>query len=116
MITTIIPKLPFIDKQQTFDFYTRLGYTMHADYTDYVIMTSDHTELHLFSFPTLQPAKSDFMIYLRVQNIDALYAEVQQKNITIHPNGMLSVKPWKQKEFSVLDPNGTLLTFGQTVD
>lgn len=116
MITSVIPKIPFIDKQQTIDFYIKLGFIMHADYMDYVIMSSQHTELHFFSFPALQPEKSDFMIYLRVQNIGALYAEIQKKHISIHPNGKLNLKPWKQQEFSLTDPNGTLLTFGEAVE
>jgi hypothetical protein len=116
MITGIIPKLPFINKQLTLEFYNTLGYTMNADYNDYVILHSEHTELHFFSFPTLKPDKSDFMIYLRVQDIDTLYKTLQQKNISIHPNGTLEVKPWRQKEFSITDPNGTLLTFGQAVE
>lgn len=33
----------------------------------------------------------------------------------IHPNGHLALKPWKQKEFSLLDPDNNLLTFGQTL-
>lgn len=116
MITSVIPKLPFIDKQQTIDFYMKLGFAVAADYEDYVVMRSDHTELHFFSFPALQPVKSDFMIYLRVKNIEMLYTGLQEKNISIHPNGKLESKPWKQKEFSILDPNGTLLTFGQAVE
>lgn len=116
MIHSVIPKLPFIDKQKTIVFYTKLGYTVRADYVDYVVITSEHTELHLFSFPTLQPAKSDFMIYLRVADVELLYQDIQQQGIAIHPNGKLEVKLWKQKEFSVIDPNGTLLTFGQPVE
>lgn len=116
MITSVIPKLPFIDKQKTIAFFTSLGFVERADYTDYVVMTSDHTELHFFSFPTLKPEKSDFMIYFRTNEVDKLYADLQQKNITIHPNGPLKIQPWKQKEFSILDPNGTLLTFGQAVE
>jgi hypothetical protein len=115
MITTIIPKLPFIEKQKTIDFYVLLGFRPGADYGDYVIMSSDHAELHFFSYPTLQPAKSDFMIYFRVTGIEPLYQTLQQKGIAIHPNGKLEDKLWNQKEFSIIDPNGTLLTFGQAV-
>lgn len=116
MITSVIPKLPFINKQQTIDFYHKLGFIMHAEYDDYVIMSSNRTELHFFSFPGLKPEKSDFMMYLRVQAIDAFYQDLQEKNIEIHPNSKLAVKPWKQKEFAITDPNGTLLTFGQSVE
>jgi len=38
------------------------------------------------------------------------------KNQTeIHPNGKLGIKPWGQKEFSILDPDNNLLTFGQNI-
>lgn len=37
------------------------------------------------------------------------------EDITIHPNGSLETKPWGMKEFSLLDPNGTLLTFGEKI-
>lgn len=115
MINTVIPKLPFIDKQKTVDFYTQLGFTLRADYEDYILMSSDQTELHFFSFPALQPAKSDFMIYIKVTDIEPMYNELQKKGIAIHPNGKLETKPWNQREFAILDPNGTLLTFGEAV-
>ena len=115
MIASVIPKLPFIDKQKTIGFYLLLGFTLQADYMDYVIMRSGHIELHFFSFPTLQPGKSDFMVYVQVTDIEMLYPSLQKKGIAIHPNGKLEIKPWNQKEFAVLDPNGTLLTFGQAV-
>jgi uncharacterized glyoxalase superfamily protein PhnB len=116
MITFIIPKLPFIDKQKTIGFYNRLGFNVGADYTDYLIMNDARTELHFFSHPTLEASKSDFMIYLRVDaDIEALYQTFQQKGIVIHPNGKLEDKLWKQREFAIIDPNGTLLTFGQAI-
>lgn len=115
MITSIIPKLPFIEKQKTIDFYNQLGFTLASDFGDYLIMHSGQAELHFFSYATLQPAQSDFMIYLRVTEIDLLYDSFRKKNITIHPNGPLEEKPWNQKEFAIIDPNGTLLTFGQPV-
>ena len=37
------------------------------------------------------------------------------KKISIHPAGHLKTKPWKQKEFSMLDPDNNLLTFGQSI-
>jgi len=114
MITSAIPKLPFIDRQQTINFYiTQLGCTMLADYGDYFIINIDSAELHFFSYPTLVPASSDFMIYLRVDNgIEALYEK--WKTAELPRLGKLELKPWGQKEFPLIDPNGTLLTFGQS--
>jgi uncharacterized glyoxalase superfamily protein PhnB len=80
-------------------------------------MNFAEAELHFFSYPELERTKSDFMIYLRVnKNIDDLYEALQKNNIDIHPNGKLEDKPWRQREFSIIDPNGTLLTFGQAVN
>lgn len=116
MIKTIIPKLPFIDKQKTTTFYAKIGFSLLSDYGDYILLSCDTVEIHFFSYPTLIPEKSDFMIYLKVDTgIEKLYQEVQSKGIKIHPNGTLETKPWNQKEFAIIDPNGTLLTFSQSI-
>lgn len=116
MIVAIIPKLPFIDKQQTIDFYQKIGFHLDADYGEYLILNFEQTELHFFSYEDLEPKKSDFMIYLRVNTeIELFYNTIIEKGIAIHPNGTLDKKPWNQIEFSIIDPNGTLLTFGQFI-
>jgi uncharacterized glyoxalase superfamily protein PhnB len=56
------------------------------------------------------------MIYLRIDSeIEKYYNKLQDLNVEIHPNGKLETKPWNQKEFAIVDPNGTLLTFGQSL-
>lgn len=117
MLTTVVPKLPFIDKEKTITFYRDyLGFTILSDYGDYFISKCDSIEIHFFSFPKLKPRKSDFMIYIRVdKEIDSLYNHYQEKGVAIHPNAPIANKPWKQREFAILDPNGTLLTFGQSI-
>lgn len=115
MITTVIPKLPFIVKQSTIDFYVnQLGFKLIADYGDYIIVNMANVELHFFSFKELVPKESNFMIYFRIDiEIEKYYKEIQDLGVKIHPNGALENKPWHQNEFSIIDPNGTLLTFGQ---
>jgi len=115
MITSIVPKLPFINKQQTLDFYVgKLRFALQSDYGDYLIMALHSVELHFFSYPDLKPAKADFMIYLRVnEDIESLYQQYQTDGVEIHPNAKMDNKPWGQREFAIVDPNGTLLTFGQ---
>lgn len=117
MISRVVPKLPFIDKQQTINFYVNgLGFNLQSDYGDYIIINFPEAELQFFSYPALDRNKSDFMIYLRINaGIESVYETLQKNNIAIHPNGKLEEKPWKQKEFSITDPNGTLLTFGQAI-
>lgn len=115
MITSVIPKLPFIDKQKTLDYFVNIGFNLVSDYGDYFILNDESVELHFFSFAELIPEKSDFMIYLRIDNdIEEYYQRLQDLNVEIHPNGKLESKAWHQKEFSLIDPNGTLLTFGQS--
>jgi len=114
MISLIIPKLPFINKEKTLDYYQKLGFELVADHGDYLITKYQDLEIHFFRFETLLPEKSDFMIYLRIENdIDKFYQEIQNQGIEIHPNGKLETKPWGMIEFALLDPNGTLLSFGQ---
>ena len=47
--------------------------------------------------------------------LNVFYNELLKKNITIHPNSPLEIKPWGQKEFALLDPDNNLLTFGQAL-
>ena len=116
MITTAIPKLPFIDKQKTIDFYiNQLSFKLISDYGDYFIIKADTAELHFFHHPKLKPTASHFMVYLRMDGgIKDFYQHIISKNTQILTN--LETKPWGQTEFAITDPNGTLLTFGQATD
>lgn len=114
MIARIIPKLPFIDKQKTLDFYMKLGFEFVIDYDQYVIVRYEDMEIHFFEHLSLKPDISDFMIYLIIdKDIEVFYTELQECNVDIHPNGALEDKDWNMTEFALIDPNGTLLTFGQ---
>lgn len=116
MISQIIPKIPFIDKGKTIVYYKNLGFEFVADYDNYLIAIYNNSELHFFEFKELIPSKSDFMLYLKISNnIDKFFQQVKAKSIEIHPNGNLETKPWGMKEFSLLDPNGTLLSFGEKI-
>jgi hypothetical protein len=50
-----------------------------------------------------------------VRNIDGVYLQLLNSGVSIHPNGKLELKPWMQKEFSILDLDHNLLTFGEAV-
>jgi len=115
MIISAIPKLPYIDKQETLSFYlNQLGFNLITDYGDYFLIKREGAELHFFKYPDIQPHKSDFMIYLRMDTgIDELYEQCRNIQPRLKRIVKLEVKPWHQKEFALIDPNGTLLTFGQ---
>lgn len=115
MLTTIIPKLPMRDKSKTKSFYLEgLGFEELADYGDYLLLKKDEIEIHFFEFHALNPLENYGQVYIRTSNIKALYQGFLANNIPIHPNGSLANKPWGQQEFSLLDPDHNLLTFGQS--
>ena len=114
MLTQISPKLPFRDIKITKDYYiNQLGFSEIADYGDYLLIEKDNVEIHFFSFKALNINENYGQVYIRTDNIDELYQSLLGNNVPIHPNGALTVKPWGQKEFALLDPDNNLLTFGQ---
>ncbi|SFH93235.1 bleomycin resistance protein [Halpernia frigidisoli] len=116
MLQKIIPKLPMRDKNLTKNFYlNNLGFTELGDWGDYFMVSKDDVEIHFFLFKDLDPKKNYGMIYIRTNEIEKIYQNFIDNGIKIHPNGKLEEKPWNQKEFSILDPDKNLLTFGQSI-
>jgi hypothetical protein len=115
MLKEVHPKLPMRNKVITKDFYNhKLGFIEVGDiYPHYLMVKKDNIEIHFFEFKDLNPSENYGQIYIRVKQIDKLYQSYLDRNISIHPNGPLETKPWGQKEFSILDPDNTLLTFGE---
>lgn len=118
MLTAINPKLPMRDKNTTRDFYiNKLGFQEYgnADFDGYLMMQKDAIQIHFFEFKELDPNQNYGQVYIRTDDIDNLYQTLLDNKTRIHPNGQLEIKPWGQKEFSLLDPDSNLLTFGQFV-
>ncbi|MFK7783907.1 MAG: bleomycin resistance protein [Crocinitomicaceae bacterium] len=114
MLTDIIPKLPMRDKNVTKAFYIdTLGFEEIGDYEAYLMVRKDKIEIHFFEFKELNPKENYGQVYIRTNSIDDFYQTLLDDKIPIHPNGKLESKPWGQKEFSLLDPDTNLLTFGQ---
>ncbi len=117
MLTEINPKLPMRNKSVTRDFYiNKLGFVQYGgDYEGYLMVQKDNIQIHFFEFKELDPKENYGQVYIRTDNIDALYQSFQDNNVSIHPNGDLQITSWGQKEFSILDPDNNLLTFGQSM-
>ena len=117
MLTEINPKLPMRDVSQTKDYYLNtLKFEELGDYGDYLIVGKDKIEIHFFQFKELDPKENYGQVYIRTNDIDQLYQKLLEKKVSIHPNGHLEIKSWGQREFSLLDPDNNLLTFGQSID
>ncbi len=87
----------------------------NADFEGYLMMEKDRVQIHFFEFKELNPKENYGQVYIRTDNIDNFYQSLLDYKTNIHPNGKLESKPWGQKEFSVLDPDSNLLTFGQSI-
>ncbi|MCL6220467.1 bleomycin resistance protein [Zunongwangia pacifica] len=116
MLTAIIPKLPMRNKNATIDYYiNQLGFTEIGNYEGYLMLQKEHIEIHFFEFKDLDPKTNYGQVYIRVNDIESLYESLLANKTEIHPNGSLTTKPWGQKEFSLLDPDTNLLTFGERI-
>lgn len=118
MLKEINPKLPMRNKAVTKEFYiNQLGFQVwgNAGFEGYLMVHQDAIQIHFFEFPELKPTENYGQVYIRIDNIDSLYQSFLDRKIPIHPQGHLAIKPWGQKEFSILDPDNNLLTFGQSI-
>jgi len=118
MLTQINPKLPMRNKKVTLEYYVnQLGFEIFGspDHEGYLMLQKDEVQIHFFEFKTLDPAENYGQVYIRTDNIQNLYQTLLDNKVRIHPNGQLEVKPWGQWEFSLLDPDHNLLTFGQSI-
>jgi len=118
MLTHIHPKLPMRDKAATREFYiNQLGFQEFgsADYEGYLMVQKDQIQIHFFEFLELDARENYGQVYIRTNNIDEWYQSAVAKKISIPAAGHLQTKSWRQKEFSLLDPDNNLLTFGQSV-
>lgn len=86
-----------------------------TDYEGYLMLEKDDIQIHFFEFKELDPKENYGQVYIRADEIDKFYQLLLDKGTGIHPNGKLAIKPWGQKEFSVLDPDNNLLTFGESL-
>lgn len=116
MFTAIHPKIPMRNKRITRNFYFQtLGFeeVVPIDFDGYMMLKKDKIELHFFEFRSLDPKENYGQIYIRCSDIDRIYQKLLDQNIAIHPNGQLQKKSWGIKEFSILDPDLNLITFGE---
>ena len=118
MLTAVHPKLPMRDKAAAKAFYIeKLGFRElgNPDFEPYLMVQKDNIELHFFEFKTLDPAQNYGQVYIRTDAIEQQYREAVDQRLNIPALGHLQTKPWGQREFSLLDPDNNLLTFGQGV-
>lgn len=106
------------NKAVTRDFYLgKLGFLEFgsADFDGYLMVQKDSIQIHFFEFKELDPKENYGQVYIRTDNIEEWYQLALDNKSDMPAAGHLQIKPWGQKEFSLLDPDNNLLTFGQAV-
>jgi uncharacterized glyoxalase superfamily protein PhnB len=116
MIKAIIPRLPAKDIAETEKFYKEhLDFETVSRLDDYLIITRNGIELHFYQNRVLNVQKNNIMLYVRVSDqIQELHDKAVNDSVPFIVLGKLEEKPWGEIEFSLLDPNHNLLTFGQS--
>ncbi|TAJ55870.1 MAG: VOC family protein [Chitinophagaceae bacterium] len=110
-LLTAAPILAFLEQQPTISFYEKLGFTCNANWDGYLMFHRDQISIHLWRCDDENIPKNTGC-YIYVDEIDALYKECSDLGI-VHPNGKLETKPWKLRQFSILDNSGNIIHFGQ---
>lgn len=114
-----IPVLPSRSLQRTIGFYEKLGFagTLLAADT-YAILTRGDLELHFFPHPELRPHQCYSGCYMRVADVDALHSAFAPAGLPaagIPRMDRVENKPWKMREFALIDEDGNLVKFGKAL-
>jgi predicted enzyme related to lactoylglutathione lyase len=123
-VTGISPVLLVADLQRSVDYYRdRLGFTCvtHGDPPDFATADRDGQTILLALaedssrlVPHWKIVDMMWNVYIRVDDADAIYAEVQERGAEIDYE--IYDAPHGFREFGVTDPDGHDIAFGQRVN
>jgi hypothetical protein len=108
---TAIPKLASLNVERSLVFFEGLGFKRKGSYPDYGIIERDGVQIHFWLCIDARIAK-ETDCRITVKGIEQLFETFSARGV-IHPNGSLALKPWGVWEFSILDPDGNLVTLQQ---
>ncbi len=108
-----IPILASSDIPRSVEFFcAKLGFTsLFVEESAYAVIVRGNVSLH-FRACAVRYISENTGCRIRVDGIDKLYAECWAAKI-VHPRALLESKPWDAREFSVVDPDGNLVTFAE---
>jgi catechol 2,3-dioxygenase-like lactoylglutathione lyase family enzyme len=88
-----------------------LGFTSDFENEDYAVVWRDNSAIH---FVKSDQSPSGVHLFQWVRDVDACYREVRGRGakITVEPED----RPYGVRDFSVCDPNGISIIFGQDID
>ena len=107
--------LPVLDIQKSIEFYTqRLQFELMFSWGEplsYVVLKQGGVSLHLtLRADNNSPSTEHCVVYIFVRNIEEIYQQCLQENVTIlNP---LELRDYKMKDFDIKDPDGHIISFG----
>ena len=112
-----VPVLPVSDRRRAVAFFVDvLGFAelVDEDGQGLGIVNRDAVQVHVWAADGSAPGAEEYLAgsascRLEVVGVDALH-DVCAGVWPVHPNGALGDRPWGAREFSVLDPDGNLIT------
>ena len=114
-----IPVLPSRSLHRTIKFYEKLGFSGILLASDtYAILTRGDLELHFFPHPDLKPEQCYSGCYMRVADVDALHSDLMPAGLPatgIPRMERVENKPWRMREFALIDEDGNLVKFGRVL-
>jgi predicted enzyme related to lactoylglutathione lyase len=108
------PLLSVPDVSATADFYRRiLGFKADAgaETRDYSVVWRDNAAVHLAKG---EQAPTGVRIFFWVKDVNALYTEIIRRGAVIAVP--IGTRPYRVRDFSIRDPNGVEVVFGQDWD
>jgi hypothetical protein len=111
--TSVAPVVPVRDLDAALERYRRLGFATHAyeGPERYGFVERGSVSMHLSEWAEHDPHRTGAVVYLYVSDADALYDEWKTSGV----EGRISEPadtPYKLREFSFVDPDGTLHRVG----
>lgn len=107
------PVLLTRDLSRTADFYTQhLGFSIVSLYPNYLILRRGAVALHFTHAADLDPKTNPCTTYVYVTGVRKFYAQCQSEGV-LRQNAWLGDKDYGMRDFSLVDPDGNLLTFGE---
>jgi catechol 2,3-dioxygenase-like lactoylglutathione lyase family enzyme len=115
MFVSAVPILASLNSAETIAFYTeKLDFIFHSEWDGYLIFSKYDITLHFW--PTTDPdIPKHTGCYINVNKVEQLYQRYEPLGV-IHPNGKLAEMPWGMHQFSILDNNGNIIHFGESIE
>lgn len=112
MTDRAVPHLPSRDFDATVAFYGGFGFETTYRDRDWLIMQRGDLQLEFFPVAELDPAQSSFMCGLRVDDLDALYAAIQESGVAERTAGQPRLhapvlQTWGRRVAHLIDLDGT---------